>query len=406
MTSLKIWFAFILCTAAFSASAIVEKDSKDPFASSRRGCALRLRALPAETVMAAAQQSELTPANLKKAEKLLMENFASLPIFTDPLLDMSPALKGKLTPLLQNFSGACSARVVGLDDKSEWFVQKFVQELRSVGITQLNDYIVRAKIIEASENPEIYRPFSMAPFILSKAPSLEAVFMSLHQMLPGVEPLAFPGLEFQGPFSIGPRQMEIVRSALQYSQTRPEDHILEIGYGTPSTLMALSFYTKASKLIGIDPFAVPDKANEILKARNIELVQGHFPDNSEAMDRVKSQGPYSVILSLDTLKPDRNVLETSRSPLDHAKALAELLTEGGVAVIMNDFNQGPYFSSIDARNAGLDIVRWGNRRPLPSALMEIMPYSADQRNAGIMNLIVLRKGHYRADRVSLQGVRR
>lgn len=119
------------------------------------------------------------------------------------------------------------------------------------------------------------------------------------------------------------------------------------------------------------------------------------------MARVRSQAPYSVILALDTLKPDLSVLETSKSPLEHAKALAELLTDGGVAIIMNDFTEGPYFSESDAARAGLQIVRWANSRPLPPALMQIMPYTPDQVRAGIMGLTVLRKGHLREDRIDM-----
>jgi hypothetical protein len=403
MMPARITFVLILALISFSTLAA---DEKDPFSPSSRRCALRLAAVPMETVIKAAQQSELSGANLKRAEKILLNYFTTIPVFTDRAMLAHPKLRGKLDSLFTSFSGAVSARVVGLDGKADEFIRSMLQIFRSVGVTEITKAELLHIIISTTEDPEVYRPFSMANFILQNRPSLEYVFMNLYKLVPGVEKLEFPGVEYNGPFAIGPRQMEVVRSALQYSQTRPEDHMLEIGYGTPSTLVALSYFTNASKLVGVDPFVIPARANDVLKTRNIELIQGLFPDSEVTMARVRSQGPFSVILALDTLKPDLNVLETSKSPFDHAKALAELLTEGGVAIIMNDFTEPPFFSQGDAIRAGLQVVRWANPRPLPPALMQIMPYTTKQVRAGIMGLTVLRKGQIRQDRLDLLKVTR
>ena len=232
------------------------------------------------------------------------------------------------------------------------------------------------------------------------------MFFDLNQVVPGLETLEFPGANYRRNPRAGPRQMELVRSVLQYSQTRPTDHVLEIGYGTASTLAALAFYTRSEKLIGVDPFPPPANAESVLGKRNIELVHGLFPDDPVAMEKVRANAPYAVIAALDSLKADPRVLQTSLPPLEHAKALFSLLAEGGVAVIMNDFNGRPYFSQSDARAAGLQVVRWGVRRPLPAAYLPLMPYDLRHRFAGVLNLVVLRRGQVRGDRVEAMRAKR
>jgi SAM-dependent methyltransferase len=375
-----------------------EKDK--PFGSSTRECVLKLMPLPASIVVEAARKSELSELSLREAESRAISYLAKLPIFTDQFLSNHPQINNEIGKIIRLFSGSISASVMGLDRKSGEMVEQIINQLKKIGINQLNKAQLLATVMEASEDPAIYRPYSMASFILQGRPSLESVFFNLEKLVPGVDQLEFPGVNYFGPFAVGPRQMEIVRSALQYSQTRPGDRVLEIGYGTPSTLIALSAFINA-KLIGVDPFVLPDQANEILKSRNVELVRGLFLDDGLVMDRLNSLGPFSLILALDTLKPNPQVLETSKSPLAHARALYRLLADGGVAVILNDFEQGPYFSKEEARRAGFNIVRWGALRPLPPSLKALMPYSPGTPNAGTMSLSVLRRGEVRFERVNV-----
>jgi hypothetical protein len=93
------------------------------------------------------------------------------------------------------------------------------------------------------------------------------------------------------------------------------------------------------------------------------------------------------------------------TPVEQVRRLYELVTEGGVVLIMNDFDQEPTFSRTEAEQAGFQIVRWGALRPLPAPFMELMPYSAHERNPGIMNLTVLRRGNVRSERVEFTKTR-
>lgn len=356
-------------------------------------CVNRLRAVPLDLLIAAAKETELTLPYLKKGEAAMIRYLAALPIFTDEFLRSHPELVRRVSALIPLFSGSVSARVVGLDNRSAAMIDQFMEQLHQSGVTQLSRDILTAIVQEASQDPQVYRPFSMAGFILQGRPSIEAVFANLPSLVPGSEALSFPSANFNGPYSVGPRQMEMVRAALQFSQTTPQDHVLEIGYGTPSTLVAISFFTRASRIIGIDDLIVPGETNQIFKARNIEFVPGYFPDSPSALETLKKAAPYSLIYSLDVIKASRyGVLQTSAPPYTYAKALYDLLAEGGTIVIMNDFYQPPYFSKDQAQLAGFQVVRWHMRTPLPAALSLLMPYSTRDQNPGIMSVSVLRKG--------------
>jgi hypothetical protein len=390
--SCGIFAPFLLLLALTGTSAHPVDDKLKPFA---RTCPMLLNAVPIEDYIRAVEATELTPSALAAAEKKVFDSFAAFSWVQHNAAN--PRFQSVLRLVFSQFTGAVGGYIRGHTEVSEDWIRRISAALKEAKVT-VPEADIRASVRGAASDPEIYRAFAMAEFILQKAPSVEALYAQLERAVPGLSELSFPGAAFLGPLIGGPRQAEMVRTALQYTTTTPEDHVLEIGYGTPAVLLGFAYYTRIKNLTGVDPFVLPDNANEVLKPAGIELLQGLFPDSPEVLERLKQKGPFSAVLALDVVK-NLTVLDTTVRPEQFAKAIYDLLAEGGTAVLMNDFEEEPYFSEKQAEEAGFKVIRWGEIRELPAGLKAMMPYDPADHRAGRLKAFVIRKGQSRAGQI-------
>lgn len=350
-----------------------------------------------EAYAAALERSELTPDSLAAAEQRLTEAFSELPYWT-PAHVNDPLIKASLRRLFTIFTGAVSLSTRGLDGFSDRLSQRLTRNLWDLGVKGATATEVRKMVRQTADDSRVYPALSMAEFITRKMPSTEALLATMGSHVPGLRRLSFAGTPPDAVIG-GPRQAEMVRLALQYSITRPEDRVLEIGYGTPAVLLGISYYTGIRDLTGIDPSALPDGANDVLKTAGVELLEGRFPDSRDVLERAREKGKFTLVVALDTIKKDKSVLVTSVSPYFYVRSLYSLLDEGGTLVILNDYEGEPYFTRAHAEAAGFQVVRWGLLRELSPSLKALMPYEDGRPSAGRLRGYILRRGDPRVDRL-------
>lgn len=370
---------FLLLLLALSLQAGAAENGNEALPS----CPLLFTAVPAKDYIAVLRKHELTANSLKLAEGRLMEHLYNL-LLQIPRGDIA----SQAPDLVRSFSGAVSAHVRGWDEFAGEFEAKIAAKL---GVQRT---LVERAAKLAAEDPIVYRSSSMAEFILQGAPTIEGFLLGL-MLREDISKLQFvrelvDGKKVSAPFVPGPRQIEMIRSVLQYSLTRPGESVLEIGYGTPAVSLGLAHFTRA-KVFAIDLVSPPMQAPEILRKYGVELVHGVFPTSKKGIQRLRENAPFSVILALDTLKDRGGVLKTDLAPTAFIASIYNLLAPGGTLVILNDFKGEPNFSERDAIKAGFDIIRWRFIETVPEELVRMMPYQTHV-DAGQLALYVLRKG--------------
>lgn len=264
-------------------------------------------------------------------------------------------------------------------------------ELLNWRLTPENRQALERQARAAAADPLVYRPLSVAEFLLAGAPTIEAMFLA--PAIPALAPLRAPGDPSRSFLGGRAQQLEGVKAVLQYTATRPGDRVLEVGYLSLGALLTLRRYLNGVKFVGIDVNRPSPDSEEPLRKADVELLTGVAPAESEAKRAVESRGPYSVIYAIDTVVEST----TGRDPFGVGGAqyvawLADLLGDGGTLVILNDYERKPYFSRQEAERAGLRVIRWEEPRRLGSLLRNLSLELGHPTSVGKLSLFVLRKG--------------
>lgn len=370
------------------------RHSQSAFSPYARTCKLVFSAITLEEYVKVMKRSELTRDTLTQAQQEFVRQVLSQPWIAR--IEASIVQAGVSDLLLQHFSKAVSLKIHARDAQANEVTKEILNFLRNIGARHVSLSEIQSSVRTIAANPKIYPSFAMASFILRNMPSVERLFIQLQnsEVRPGFQQLQFPGAAYIGPVIGGPRQAEMVRAVLQYTTSTPNDHVVEIGYGTPAVLLAYRYYTGVKNITGVDPFVLPERANDILNPVGIELLEGLFPDDQSVDQRIREKGPVHTLMALDTIKEKKhNVMETSENPQNVARRIYDLLAPGGMVVIMNDFEGEPYFTEQQAEVAGFTIIRWGEIRELPGEVRRLMPAEVYSNPlAGRFKLVVLRKG--------------
>lgn len=244
----------------------------------------------------------------------------------------------------------------------------------------------------AGMDPAIYYPMTVAEFLLRKAPTLEATFLTA-AFGDGLMSLRAPGDPSRSFLGGRPQQLEGVKAVMQFSNTQPGDKILEVGYLSLGQMLTLKRYFQDVKFLGVDLVAPPEQATGALSRVGVELLTGNLVMDKDTRSQVEGRGPFAAIMAVDSiLDSSAPTLNGRISGREYADWLAKQLQDGGALVILNDRERQPSFTRSDAEAAGLTVVRWGDSRLLGNRLRELSRVHGLPPETGRMSLFVLRRG--------------
>ncbi len=188
------------------------------------------------------------------------------------------------------------------------------------------------------------------------------------------------------------QQSSLAKFMFRYGNINSNSNILEIGYGTPSILLAVRSLVRGN-IVGLDVSPSP-LSRKSQKQFGLHLIEGNVPSNQDALALLNRYGKYQVIVAGDVFKSKITIGEPflpQKGQTSYLRFLKDMLTESGVLIVQNDGLVPIIFDRRDVLESGLEIEQWARIRYLsPEIRQKFAREDGHQKNFGYMVTYVIR----------------